>query len=311
MKREYTRRREPLGVYDIVAEYLLFVRSRFSLKTYQRAEYSLKKLLAYCDTSGIQRITQLDRHRLRLFAAALKDADYSPETVWGVCSTVKTMLRWCVAEGILDEVPIQPGDMPSKPAPKPDPLTEEELSRVLKACDEPGWIGLRNYALVYTLAWTGMRRGELLQMRISDVDRGYAIVIGKGDQQRRVPLGTDVREHISRYLRRFRLERGLKLDPDDPLWWSRYTEPMSENALRLTLHRIGKRAGVHLYAHRLRDTCATLRLAKGGSTELVRTILGHRDMRSIKAYVQLSDEDVQRLAEESNPLRDIGKRRRR
>lgn len=63
---------------------------------------------------------------------------------------------------------------------------------------------------------------------------------------------------IHKYLSSLRAQRGIELDEDDPLWLDRNLTPLRDDNIRRTLDRIGKRVGINLYAHRLRDTCATI-----------------------------------------------------
>lgn len=306
MRRVYDdSNRRRVTVRQAVEDYLLHLKARFKPKTVQRAEYCLRKLLSYCDISNIRTMGQLDRRNIILFANNMRSAGYRDETVWAITSTCKAFLNWCVEEGYLDESPVRPRDLPAKPKPKPQPLSEEELHKVLNACNDPGWLGERNYAMVYTLAATGMRRGELLQMRVGDLQRGYTVVLGKGDKQRRIGLPPNVVDVVQRYLRRLKRERGVLLEEEDPVWWSRYLTPMTDESVRRMLDKIGKRVGIDLYAHRLRDTFATLSIAKGVPTETVRTVMGHEDARSINAYARLSQRQVDDTMWRMNPLAGV------
>lgn len=295
-----------LSMKQLVEDYLIYLKARYRPKTVERAKYCLNKLLGYCEACSVRTVKQLTNKEIRLLTIHLREAGYSNETVWGVGSTVRAFLNWCVREGHLKESPIRQGDIPAKPKPKPQPLSEEELHRVLNACTEAGWVGDRNYAIIITLAYTGLRRGELVQMRYGDLAKGYVTVVGKGDEQRRVYLGETVLTSIHKYLSSLRAQRGIELDEDDPLWLDKNLTPLRDDNIRRTLDRIGKRVGIDLYAHRLRDTCATMWLANGASTEAVRAILGHKDTRSIQAYSKLSDVDLKRIMEQTDPLRNKG-----
>jgi integrase len=90
---------------------------------------------------------------------------------------------------------------------------------------------------------------------------------------------------------------GLPLQPDD---------------LQRDLRRWGRKVGVQpLSVHRLRKTCATLRLANGASTEVVRRLLGHSTDRVLRHYVALTDKQQAKLLKQTSPLTHITKRKRR
>ena len=83
-------------------------------------------------------------------------------------------------------------------------------------------------------------------------------------------------------------------------------------SLQQCLRRWGRKTGVQpLSVHRLRKTCATLRLANGAPTESVRKLLGHSTDRVLRHYAALSDKQQADLLEQTSPLSHITKRKRR
>ena len=95
-----------------------------------------------------------------------------------------------------------------KPPPVPESpvavLSEEELARLIKACSGRGFDELRDTAIIRLLMDTGMRRGELIKLRLDDVDLDdqVAYVVGKGARPRACPLGAKTVQAIDRYLRK-------------------------------------------------------------------------------------------------------------
>ena len=84
------------------------------------------------------------------------------------------------------------------------------------------------------------------------------------------------------------------------------------HGLQRDLRRWGRKVGVYpLSVHRLRKTCATLRLARGAPTESVRKLLGHSTDRVLRHYAALSDKQQAELLEQTSPLSHIAKRKRR
>jgi len=82
-------------------------------------------------------------------------------------------------------------------------------------------------------------------------------------------------------------------------------------SLQQCLRRWGRKVGVQpLSVHRLRKTCATLRLANGAPTESVRKLLGHSTDRVLRHYAALSDKQQAELLEQTSPLTHINRKRR-
>ena len=88
--------------------------------------------------------------------------------------------------------------------------------------------------------------------------------------------------------------------------------PLQADDLQRDLRRWGRKTGVQpISMHRLRKTCATLRLAHGAPTECVRKLLGHSTDRVLRHYAALSDKQQAELLEQTSPLSHITKRKRR
>lgn len=284
-------------------DYLLILRVSRSPKSVERADYSLRRLLQWCNERGIVYLRDLTRRELLTWSLALQQGSLSKSTVWTLTSTVKAFLRWCEQEQLIPASPLKRGDFPSKPRPAPKPLTLEEIRQLLRFLDGKHWLDKRNVALVKVLLDSGCRRGELVQMKAGDVERGYSLVQQKGGRQHVIHLSADCVKAVQAYLHALQVQEGIRLEPEEPLWLSRRHEPLTGDAVRLLFQRWSEQTGIHLHAHKLRHTSATLRLASGASTEVVRTALGHSDLRSIQSYVKLAQVDARKLLEETSPLR--------
>ncbi|MFN4032958.1 MAG: tyrosine-type recombinase/integrase [Fimbriimonadales bacterium] len=220
-------------------------------------------------------------------------------------------LRWCESEGLLPPI-VREGDLPPPPPPQPNPMGVQELQRLLTAASQgEGWVAKRNHAVVATLLDAGVRRAELLQFKVRDGLAGVAVVKQKGNRFHRVYLSEATQRAIRAYIRAYTRETGRQLEPDDLLWRGVGGQPLSGDALRTLFRKLSQRVGERVYAHRLRSTSITLRLALGASTELVREAVGHADERSLAYYAKLAETDKARLLRETSPLNLLTGRKRR
>ena len=116
---------------------------------------------------------------------------------------LQQFFRFLVDEGELDVSPMagmKPPQVQDKPVPV---LSEEQLRALLADCAGAGFEDRRDNAIIRLLADTGMRRGELLGMRIEDLDldQGVAFVLGKGRRERACPFGRKTAMALDRYVR--------------------------------------------------------------------------------------------------------------
>ena len=173
------------------------------------------------------------------------------------------------------------------PAPKQETkivevLTPEQIATLFKVCKrDKSTLGSRDEAIIAALLDTGLRAGELLRLRIQDVDRRErrAVVMGKGARQRVIGFAARTLQLLDRYWRR----AGIT---DGPILRSRTDEPLSMAALYLAVRRRGEQAGIKgLHPHTFRHTCATRLLEAGMQESDVRMLLGwSRGSRMLERY---------------------------
>jgi len=230
-----------------------------------------------------------------------------------VCERVRAMLHWAHDEGLIAEIPLRRRELIRRPEPTPDPLSEDQIRKLLRPLERrTDWISLRRLAILTVCLECGPRRGELLQMRYGDLKQGQSRVRQKGDRPHVIMLTRQALQACRRYVDAYRTQTGRKLEPTDALWRSAAGLPLQADDLQRDLRRWGRKVGVQpLSVHRLRKTCATLRLANGAPTESVRKLLGHSTDRVLRHYAALSDKQQAELLEQTSPLSHITKRKRR
>ena len=307
-RRSLSKGRESL--VSLIKEYLDVLRTNRSRLTYEHAKYTLGLFESWCSQNGVQRLYELDRHKIRRYVQYLNGLGKSKSTVWSYCCTVRAFLNWCVQEEILDDPVYRKGDFPAKPHPHPDPMTPNEILKLIDATKSARypWIAARDRAMIYVLLHTGVRRGELAQMKVGDVERMVSVVTQKGGRAHAIFLNGECVLEIRRYLRLYTREIGRDLSPNEALWRTLPDNPLSEHGIHQIFQRLSERTGIHVWCHRFRQTSATLRLSSGASTELVRTALGHCEERSILHYVKLAQDDIARLMDETSPLKALKRR---
>ncbi|MCS7301437.1 MAG: tyrosine-type recombinase/integrase, partial [Fimbriimonadales bacterium] len=236
---------------------------------------------------------------------------YARDTLNCICERVYAMFRWAEEEGYIEKIPLKRKELIKRPEPLPKPFTPEEVRTLLQKLSGKDWQTVRNRAIVITCLELGCRRGELLQMTVGDLKRGYSEVRQKGNRLHVMHLTTSAREAIQEYLHALRRDTGTVLDEAHPLWLNGRLRPMHGQDLRKAFERLGKRIGMRLYIHRLRATSATLRLAYGASTEVVRRALGHSTDRVLRYYVGLSNKQQREAMELTSPIARILDKRKR
>jgi site-specific recombinase XerD len=211
----------------------------------------------------------------------------SPYTIQGKARTLKVFASWLKDEGYTPGNVLDTVKVPKVPVKVIEPLTTEEIERLLSARNALTAIGSRDIAILITLLDTGIRAGELAGLRVNDahLEEGYLKVLGKGNKERIVPIGAVAQKVLWRYLLHFKPERLRQAC--DFVFLTLDGRPLTVNALKLLLNRWGRRAGVpRLHAHLCRHTYATSYLVnKCGDVFRLQNILGHTTLEMVRKYV--------------------------
>ncbi len=233
----------------------------------------------------------------------------SAATVHGHVRTLRAFFNWLVREGLTENNPAKDVKPPKVTRKVVSTLSDEEIRAVLNTFSiSPS--DARNQTLFMILLDTGLRIGELVNLKMDDVhlDEGYLKVLGKGKKERIVPIGNNAQRALQRYLFRFRPK------PINPVinnvFLSVSSKALTENSMKLMFTRLSKRSGVYrLHAHLCRHTFATRFLINGGDVFSLQQILGHSTLEMVRHYVNLASSHIAIQHQKYSPLDRINLRK--
>jgi integrase/recombinase XerD len=193
-------------------------------------------------------------------------------------------------------------------------LTATEAEQIIAQPDTREALGVRDRAILETLYATGMRRLEIANLKLWDVDaeRGAVTIRqGKGKKDRVIPIGDRAAEWIARYIRDIRPR--LVVEPDEgTLFLSNAGEPLSLDYLTEMVRgyvdaaNIGKRGACHLFRH----TMATLMLEGGADIRFIQAMLGHAKLETTQVYTHVAIRQLREIHRVTHPANlDVGKRK--
>ncbi|WP_246354742.1 tyrosine-type recombinase/integrase [Nocardioides ungokensis] len=221
--------------------------------------------LRYCAAQGLPPV--LDRRTLAGFVDGLLSEAAQPATAVARQLGVRRFSAWLTEEGELAADPLLGVKSPKLDAPVVEPLTEEQVKALIKACAGKELRDRRDEAIVRLMLETGVRAGEVASLSLADIDirEGQAIVRrGKGGNGRAVPFGAKTALALDRYLRARRVH-SLALR-SEALWLGDRGKAFSYYGLHKSLRYRAELAGIRgFHPHRLRHTAAHRWLAAGGS----------------------------------------------
>lgn len=233
---------------------------------------------------------------LRGFQEHLKnDKRMKPASVNARMRAVQTWLKWAQLAGKIEKTPVFPKSVPVRKGP-PKALDRREQNRLLREVERRG--KARDVAMVRLLLSCGLRVGELVGVRTSDLDIGerhgvVTVRYGKGSVWREVPVPPEARKALRAWL----AERNKKYPQSEWLFVNRSGGPLSARYVEKVVENYGRFAGLDIHPHVLRHTAATNMLRSGADLVTVADILGHADISTTAVYVRPSIADKARAAE--------------
>lgn len=261
--------------------------------------------LAWCDESEA---LPLERNSLRVWISHLLESGSAASTATSRQLAVRRFSAWLAEENEIPADPFIGMKRPKLDQEALEPLTDEELRALLKACQPPTGATpkeqlrhRRDEAILRLMLETGARAGEVVALQVPDVDlvNGRAIVrSGKGGKGRVIPVGPDAVQALDRYMR---LRRHHRLKESSALWLGDRGKEFSYYALHKSLKDRAETARIDRFKpHLLRHTAAHRWLAKGGSEMGLMAVAGwsRPDMLLRYTKARASDralEEAQRL----------------
>jgi len=290
----------------LMSSWLLSLRSdRKSEQTVKTYHDGVRFYLAWCAERGA---APLERSSLRGWVTTLLDGGGAPATARARQLAVRRFTSWLAEEGEIPADPFLGVKAPRLDTTVVEPLTEDELKALLKACIPPRSATpaealrfRRDEAILRLMLETGARAGEVVAVQLADLDlmAGTALIRkGKGGKGRSVPFGPYTATALDRYLR-LRVHHRLAGSP--ALWVGDRGKGFSYDALHKTLGQRADAAGlVGFHPHKMRHTAAHRWLAAGGSEGGLMAVAGWTRPDMLMRYTKARASS--RAAEEARGL---------
>ena len=244
-----------------------------------------------------------ERSHLRRYITELRGRGLAARSAARALAAVRGLYRYMAERGIAAKDPTLDLESPKLMRPLPHFLSAEEVEALLQAPDVATTLGLRDRAMLETLYATGVRVSELVGLTAGQLrlDPGYLRVIGKGSKERIVPVGSEARGWLQRYLEEAR--PALDTKRRDELFLTVRGAGMTRQAFWQLIKRYGRAAGIatHLSPHVVRHSFATHLLEHGADLRAVQAMLGHADISTTEIYTHVTRERLRSLYDSKHP----------
>jgi integrase/recombinase XerD len=307
----------------MVIKHLEWMQSRsYSESSVIYRAYELGEFISWLDIRGItqpKEVTKaiLERYRRHLYILRKKDGQpLSARTQTLRLITIRVFFKWLARSNYILSNPASELELPKIGHPLPPyVLTLKEAEIIMNQVNLNAPMGLRDRAILETFYSTGIRRFELINLKLHHLDvEGGTLTIrqGKGKRDRMVPIGERAISWIEKYLNELRPVLLKDVENDDGiLFITSQGKPFRRKYLTNVVSdyvrkaKIGKSGSCHLFRH----TMATLMLEGGADIRYIQEMLGHLNLETTQIYTRVSISKLKEVHKRTHPGAKLKRKR--
>lgn len=248
---------------------------------------------------------KIDLKDLQHFIKWITELGMTASSQARIISGIRSFYKYCLTENITTKDPTLLLEAPKLKRSLPDVLTYEEIEQIIAQIDLSKPEGGRNKAILETLYGCGLRVSELVNLKISQIysEVGFVRVIGKGDKERLVPIGSTAIKYIDIYKKQIRVHGVPKPGQEDILFLNNRGSRLSRVMIFLLLKDLVKKAGIkkNISPHSFRHSFATHLVEGGADLRAVQEMLGHASITTTEIYTHLDREFLRKTLENFHP----------
>ena len=276
------------------SEYLIFQKG-LSPNTVDSYISDLKKLSLYLQDS------EISQQSIENYFLDISDFNYSTSTKKRFHSSIKNFLKYLDEEENILQIKLS--ELRLKSIRKlPEVLSVEDIEKMINAYKHDDFLNSRNKTIIDVLYSTGCRVSELCNINLSDLDLvdNSLKLKGKGSKQRIVPIGSELKLNLLKYLK---IRENFINSKGEPLFLTKSRNSLDRTAVFRIIKSTALKASLdtNIHPHTLRHSAATHMLEGGCDLRTVQEFLGHSSVSTTQIYTKVTKEFLEEAFLESHP----------
>ena len=264
------------------------------------------KLTAFLESEGISKSpATIELKDLQGFLKWIAELGMTQSSQARIISGLRTFYKYCLLEEITTTDPTTLLEAPKLRRHLPDVLSFDEIEAIIGQLDLSTPEGTRNKAILETMYSCGLRVSELVNLKFSQLflDVGFIRVIGKGNKERLVPIGSSAIKYITIYTSNVRVHMPVQKGEEDIVFLNHRGKRLSRVMIFLIIKDLVKKAGIakNISPHTLRHSFATHLVEGGADLRAVQEMLGHESITTTEIYTHLDREFLRKTLEQFHP----------
>ena len=277
--------------------------SAHSVEAYLRDIDKLTKFLQ--DEVGPLSPDEVTLQHLQAFVQCIGKLEMAPTSQARIISGIKSFFKYCLLEQICTINPTTLLPSPKTKRKLPDVLSFEEIEQLIGQLDLSKPEGGRNKAILETMYSSGLRVTEAINLKISCLylDVGFIRVIGKGDKERLVPIGSDAIKYIKLYKDTIRVHQTPAKNFEDFLFLNNRGKALSRVMIFYIIKDLIQKTGIKksISPHSFRHSFATHLVEGGADLRAVQEMLGHESITTTEIYTHINREYLRDTLDRFHP----------
>lgn len=247
----------------------------------------------------------INLQHLQSFIQCIGEMEMAPTSQARIISGIKSFFKYCLLEQICTVNPTTLLPSPKTRRKLPDVLSFEEIELLISQIDLSKPEGGRNKAILETMYSSGLRVTEAINLKISCLylDVGFIRVIGKGDKERLIPIGSDAIKFIKIYKDTIRIHQNPAKNYEDILFLNNRGKGLSRVMIFYIIKDLIVKSGIKksISPHSFRHSFATHLVEGGADLRAVQEMLGHESITTTEIYTHINREYLRDTLDRFHP----------
>ena len=272
----------------------------YSKKTVASYEYDLKDYALFLEKNNLTIKDDNDK-TLKLYLNYVYDKKISNKSISRHLSSLRTYYDFLKKENIVTENIFKNVKNPKIEKTIPNFISHDKLNEIFTSFNDSD-LDIRNRLVIELLYATGLRVGELVNIKIKDIDFGAQSikVLGKGSKERYVFYNNTTKEVLKKYLV---VRKKLQKKENDYLLLNDKGTPIKEASVRKIIQTTLMKCGIKskITPHTFRHTFATDLLNQGLDLVNVKELLGHASLNTTSIYTHITNDRIKEVYQNTHP----------
>lgn len=274
-----------------------------SVEAYLR---DVEKLTSYLESKGnAPSPANLQLKDLQEFVKWIGELGMTATSQARIVSGIRSFYKYLLTEQLITQDPTELLEAPKTRRALPDVLSFEEIEQLIGELDLSTPEGGRNKAILETMYSCGLRVSEVIGLKISCLylDVGFIRVIGKGNKERLIPIGSDAIKHIRTYKEQIRVHQPIAPGFEDILFLNKRGKGLSRVMIFYIIRNLAAKARIEksISPHTFRHSFATHLVEGGADLRAVQEMLGHESITTTEIYTHLDRDFLRSTLQQFHP----------